>query len=332
MRTQARKTSTEDDGESVFVSMTDMTVGFLFIVMILLAFFASQFKNTDYVPKVDYTSLLEKFQKASSTRDRLILLNAWQTLRIAQLEALLIDREYKLYEVTEQRNYLLTLTTKQAGEIAELKRTKSDPLEIYMGQVAAARRTILVWIRDGLKLDFPDLQVQLSEQNDALRFQGDGLFVQGSAIFTPGTAEMVKRIAQRLNEVLPCYTFGRPPTSYKACNPNFAVVEAVQIEGHTDSTGTHKVNINLSAERATTTFGLMTETTPMLREYKNLQGQSVMSFAGYGPDRPIKLNDSPAGQAANRRIDLRFIMLTPQTGTQLEDIRQRFINFGLARP
>ena len=119
---------------------------------------------------------------------------------------------------------------------------------------------------------------------------------------------------------------------YDGCNPTFAVVEAVQIEGHTDSTGTYPVNINLSAERATTTFRLMTETLPTLRDYRNFLGQSVISFAGYGPDRPIASNDNLAGQATNRRIDLRFIMLTPQSAAQVDDIRRKFADLSLAPP
>ena len=42
MRAQARRAAREEEEESAFVSMTDMTVGFLFIIMILLAFFVSQ--------------------------------------------------------------------------------------------------------------------------------------------------------------------------------------------------------------------------------------------------------------------------------------------------
>ena len=69
-----------------------------------------------------------------------------------------------------------------------------------LSRVAQARRQLLERLRDGLKIDFPDLQVQLNEQSDALRFQGDGLFVQGGSIFTAGKSEVVKRIAQRLND------------------------------------------------------------------------------------------------------------------------------------
>ena len=339
MRAQARKVTAEEDEESAFVSMTDMTVGFLFVVMILLAFFASQFKNTETVTKDVYEKLERRFDAVARDRERLTELSASLAARIAQLMLQVADLERRLDIVVEDRDRLNTVAAAQSAQIAalqakiaELERERIDPLEIYMSQVAQARRQILEQMRDGLRVDFPELQVQLSEQSDALRFQGDGLFVQGSATFTPGKADVVKRIAQRLNEVLPCYSFGGPAEAYKGCNPNFAVVEAVQIEGHTDSSGTYPYNISLSADRATTTFGLMIATVPMLRRYQNLDGEAVMSFAGYGPDRPIVSNDSPAGRATNRRIDLRFIMLTPQSGTQLDTIRQRFTSLGLVRP
>jgi len=45
MRSIGRRRRDEEDEESVFVPMTDMTVSFLFIVMILLAFFAVQFSD-----------------------------------------------------------------------------------------------------------------------------------------------------------------------------------------------------------------------------------------------------------------------------------------------
>jgi len=277
MRARGRKQQREEEEESAFVSMTDMTVGFLFVVMILLAFFASQFKDA----QVD-TNPAE----------------------IARLKA----------------------------EIAELKKQKTDPIELYMSNVDKARRQILEQLRDGLKIDFPDLHIQLNEQSDALRFQGDGLFVQGQSTFLPGKEAVMKRVAQRLNEILPCYTFGGDVKNYASCNPYAAVIEAVQIEGHTDSTGTYPFNISLSADRATTTFELMIDTVPALRMYKNLNAQTVISFAGYGPDRPVASNDTSAGQATNRRIDLRFIMVTPQSSDQIRQIRDKFSSLVVATP
>jgi flagellar motor protein MotB len=305
MRAQGRRPrSHEEDEESAFVSMTDMTVGFLFVVMILLAFFASQFKNTQTVALDVYDRLQQKYDVVLQDRDHLKIESDEQAVEIEKLKA----------------------------RIAELEKTRIDPLEVYLSRVAQARRQLLERLRDGLKIDFPDLQVQLNEQSDALRFQGDGLFVQGGSTFNAGKSEVVKRIAQRLNEVLPCYTIGSPVQSYTKCNPDYAVVEAVQIEGHTDSTGTYPFNIKLSADRATTTFGLMIDTVPTLRSYKNLNDQAVMSFAGYGPDRPVVSNDTTAGQATNRRIDLRFIMVTPRSSSQLDVIRNKFSNLGAGKP
>jgi flagellar motor protein MotB len=303
MRAERRRLQHEEDEESAFVSMTDMTVGFLFIVMILLAFFASQFKSTQTVAKDVYDRLEQKYHELTIERDALKAQVEAQAQEIERLKA----------------------------RIAELEKSRVDPLEVYLSRVSAARRQLLERLRDGLKADFPDLQVQLNEQSDALRFQGDGLFVQGSTMFNPGKNAVVQRIAQRLNEILPCYILGGEQ-DYGACNPDFAVVEAVQIEGHTDSTGTYPFNIRLSADRATTTFGLMIDTVPGLRNYKNLSDQAVISFAGYGSDQPVASNSTPAGQATNRRIDLRFIMVTPRSTSQLAAIRERFRSLGISRP
>lgn len=54
MRAQAKRLRHEEEEESAFISMTDMTVGFLFIMMILLAFFASQMQDPDAVSRSEY--------------------------------------------------------------------------------------------------------------------------------------------------------------------------------------------------------------------------------------------------------------------------------------
>lgn len=286
MRAQARKGIEEEEDESAFISMTDMTVGFLFIVLILLAFFASQFQqaNRDTVPKIK-----------------------WE-----------IERDARMKAETE--------VARLEKENEELRKKLRDPLELYLTRVAATRRKILEQLRDALKEDFPDLQVVLSSQGDALRFQGDGLFESGSAELREDKLPVIERIAERLNQILPCYTFRQQQSHPDGCNEHDAVIEAVQVEGHTDAQGTYVYNINLSAARATRTFELMIGEIPGLREYKNTRDQSVMSFAGYGPDRPITSNNNAEGRATNRRIDLRFIMLTPASLAEVENIRDRFAN------
>ena len=45
----------------------------------------------------------------------------------------------------------------------------------------------------------------------------------------------------------------------------------------------------------------------------------MLSVSGYGPQRPIDSGDSDAAKSKNRRIDLRIIMITPDSG---ETVRQ----------
>ena len=174
-------------------------------------------------------------------------------------------------------------------------------------------------MRRDLKLDFPELQVIVSAEKDALRFKGDGLFESSSWTLNPDKRRIVEGLADRLNTLLPCYTLG-PKTEWKEdCNPIGAVIEAVQIEGHTDATGSDNTNLTLSTSRANETFFAMIERQPELTAYMNTQSQPVLSVAGYGEMRPVEDNNLDEGRATNRRIDLRIIMYTPRS---LEDIER----------
>lgn len=68
------------------------------------------------------------------------------------------------------------------------------------------------------------------------------------------------------------------------------------IEGHTDSTGKHDMNMQLSKDRAASVVTYLTQ-----------QGidASHLSSEGYGPDRPIAPNKTAAGRARNRRVEMK---------------------------
>jgi outer membrane protein OmpA-like peptidoglycan-associated protein len=269
-----RRRQHEDEEESAFVSMTDMTVSFLFIVMILLAFFASQLRDPKTVTRKEYDG------------------------------------------VVQERNKL----QKEVRDLRELlKRLADRPIERYLAAVAKQRQEILKDLQAKLKTDFPDLQVVISEETDALRFKGDGLFKTGSSELRPDKRRVVESIATRLGETLPCYTLGPRSSWSNRCNPAGTIIEAVLVEGHTDSDGQDNNNLTLSTNRANETFFAMTKHEPSLVEYLNDRAQPVLSVAGYGKMRPVADNATLDGKATNRRIDLRIIMYTPQS---LEDIRK----------
>ncbi len=69
----------------------------------------------------------------------------------------------------------------------------------------------------------------------------------------------------------------------------------IEIQGHSDSTGNYDANMRLSERRANS-----------LRTFLLLFGiaDSRMVVKGYGPDKPIADNNTPAGRVKNRRLEL----------------------------
>lgn len=341
MRAQAKRIRHEEEEESAFVSMTDMTVGFLFIMMILLAFFASQAGDPDAVSKTEYDRVVEardSWQQMAEIREETIAQLEAELARLLrekeQLEALVLElnanlttAETRIENLEERLRQLIAEIEQKDFEIDQLRQKLAelkqvDPLEAYLARVTQTRREVLTRLRDAIRADFPDLQVELSEESDALRFQGEGLFASGRSDLASDRRAIVARLAQRLNEVLPCFTIGQASRFDNTCNSGFVMIEAVQIEGHTDDVGTDRLNRTLSAARANNTFFAMTQAAQGIMQHLNLKRQPVLSVAAYGPDRPVALNDTQEGRATNRRIDLRFIMVTPQDTDGIEVVRE----------
>lgn len=71
-------------------------------------------------------------------------------------------------------------------------------------------------------------------------------------------------------------------------------IKEVDVEGHTDSTGTADINRKLSQGRA--------ESCVKYIQSKGVKGVSLTP-KGYGPDRPIADNTTEEGREANRRVE-----------------------------
>jgi outer membrane protein OmpA-like peptidoglycan-associated protein len=70
----------------------------------------------------------------------------------------------------------------------------------------------------------------------------------------------------------------------------------VTIEGHTDNIGSDRYNDDLSARRAAAVK------TALVRDHG--VDESLIATAGYGERRPVESNDTLAGRARNRRVEL----------------------------
>jgi flagellar motor protein MotB len=232
----ARRRRTDAEEESYFISMADMMVGLVFVFIILLLYFALQFRQTS-----------------------------------------------------------TTLT--------DIQQTRATLLQSLDHQLLGS-----------------GLQVSIDTRTGVLRLPEDVLFDPGQAELTDRGRAAVAVIAQALAQVLPCYSYPRPRTQ---CRGNAHDLDAIFIEGHTDTDlwkgrGMLRDNLDLSVVRATNTYRALVAAAPELAMRRNRPAdggapQAILSVAGYGADRPVDPRDTPDAKRRNRRIDLRFLMVGPET-------------------
>ena len=72
----------------------------------------------------------------------------------------------------------------------------------------------------------------------------------------------------------------------------------IEVQGHTDSTGTAAYNKQLSIERAKAVYDFIVA---------NGLKTSALSYNGYGPDYPVADNSTAEGRAKNRRVELKIV-------------------------
>ncbi len=72
----------------------------------------------------------------------------------------------------------------------------------------------------------------------------------------------------------------------------------IEIEGHTDSDGPSRTNLELSAARARAVVQFLIQRGADPRQ---------LEYVGYGETRPLVPNDSPTGKAANRRVEFKIL-------------------------
>ncbi|MRX49980.1 OmpA family protein [Paracoccus sp. S-4012] len=124
------------------------------------------------------------------------------------------------------------------------------------------------------------------------------------AVTTPGVT--VTNTGQAINVNLPesvLFGFDSAAVSGPAVNDLYAIARnlnqypntRVEVIGHTDSTGTASYNQGLSERRARAVAGILTA---------GGVAQSRVAAAGRGFSQPVASNDTAAGRAQNRRVEI----------------------------
>ena len=104
-------------------------------------------------------------------------------------------------------------------------------------------------------------------------------FATNKSDILPKSYELISEIATVLN-----------------ANPQ---VQLVEIQGHTDSQGSHAYNVKLSDARAASVLNRLV----MIGRVDPVR----LTSKGFGPDMPIANNKTPAGRELNRRVEFMII-------------------------
>ena len=163
-------------------------------------------------------------------------------------------------------------------------------------------------------LENSNIKVEIDEANGVLRLS-DGFvsFIQGNDHFESKSSQNnLRKLSNALSTVLPYYIGLRENEKGEKI---LHKVEAVFVEGHTDSLGTREKNWQLSVDRGIAAFKEILKSHPELENFKNHNGKALFSVSGYGEGRPLPNNNNLnriSYNRLNRRIDFRFIMQPPE--------------------
>ena len=132
------------------------------------------------------------------------------------------------------------------------------------------------FVREVVRIDFPVKQTAVADAlKGECRIELKGIYFDfNQATLQPQSERALKEIADALR----------------------AAQRRVTIEGHTDNIGSDRYNDDLSTRRAAAVK------TALVRDYR--VDEASLSTAGYGERRPVESNDTLAGRARNRRVEL----------------------------
>jgi len=133
-------------------------------------------------------------------------------------------------------------------------------------------------------------------------------FEAAQSMFTDTEATVYRKLE---NVLIDAHGFDFPTGESEIRTENFVLLNkitqvialfpgsTVEISGHTDSTGSAALNLDLSGKRAANVAKFLNEVGGIDKDR--------LSSEGFGSERPVAMNDTAAGRASNRRVEILIV-------------------------
>lgn len=252
MRRKRGRATDVEEGESYYVSMTDMMVGVIFIFIIMLSYFAFEFRSTT-----------AKLTGAKQPETAALLTTAADLKpRNADLE---VDYQARVLCVPET-----VLSETGDGASSERRCFSFSPVKASTQTVSTtdAQRLLM----QSLESDLRDsgMATNTAASDGALNFKSSQLFLPGTASLSPSGQKIVGEVAQTLARRLPCLGYGAPAgAGCEAGGTKLALVNVVSQTNLDAFTAEGQEAAALALQRAAAFHHGLTAAQPVLAALRN---------------------------------------------------------------
>ncbi len=302
MKLRRRNFKKDGETENFWPAFTDMisTIALILFFLMLLAYIQNIItgKNFEFAKKqlIDTEKRLEESMAEIS--------RAEDTLRLLKDE--LEDTKAEI----EDGEIALKLSEKQIDEqrqiIAESNRELGE-LRSKLQGVAVLRLDVLRKVKNSV-------EQELGETNDegeelVLISDNGNIIINEGLVFDFGSAQLKAEGKDLLIQLAQAFERVLDDESIRAN------IDAINIQGHTDSIGSAESNRELSADRSRAVVDYL------MTSNSNLEGKFGRYFvaSAYSEFRPLAAETSEAAQARNRRIEISIILKDSHIQNVIDD-------------
>lgn len=270
MQFRHRRHEEVEEGESFYVSMTDLMVGVVFIFIIMLAYLALNFHKT--------TENLTSAKDAQTTA----LLQVADQLQPVQAG---IQVDHKNHVVCVPGQVLVDQGATDTAQhcFAYTAQTAKESSQ-NRSQLEAAADNAAFMTSVGHDLDQDKIVSNANIDNGTLTFNAADLFDADTANLSANGRNIATKVAQTLSAKLPCYADGAPRNACEATG-KMSVVNVVASASFNAFTPEGRARQALALERSVAFHDALIQAQPVLGRLKN------------GPNGPALLQVVSVGQS-----------------------------------
>ncbi len=302
MKIRRRKFKKSTEPQSFWPSFTDVmsTIALVLFFLMLLAYIQNIItgKNLEFL----------QLQLDETEQD---LVAKHEAIQLAERRLQLIEDEVKRTQAEVERGQeKLTLSQReieQQRRIIAASNEELGNLRTKLEQVAVLRLDILEKVKQSIEQQIGST----NERGEQLVTIGDNanivineglVFDYNSYIIKTEGRELIRQFAIAFEKILDDQDVR-------------ANIDAINVEGHTDDTGSSLYNRDLSVKRSTSVVNYMMQTNPSLE----IKYGEYFAATGYSEFRPIALGTSEAARQRNRRIEISVIIKDANVQTIITD-------------